>query len=39
MIEELKPREMDPIIKDYVSSENNRFKYPEEVKEILNMKK
>jgi hypothetical protein len=35
MIQELSSQQIDPLLKDYVTSDKNNFKFPEEVQDKL----
>jgi len=35
MIKELRPQQIDPLLKDYVTSDRNNYEFPKEVQEQL----
>jgi len=35
MIKELRPQQIDPLLKDYVTSDKNNYEFPKEVQEQL----
>lgn len=35
MIKELRPQQIDPLLKDYVTSDKNNYEFPQEVQKQL----
>lgn len=35
MVEQLRPQQIDPLLKDYVKSDRNNYEFPEEVQKQL----